>query len=328
MGSGASNEFNASTKAECVVEKYRSVCEGKYVIVTGGNSGIGLETVKVLSAAGAKVVLCSRSVKNGNEAIADFKTQHPTADITVMQLDLGSFKSVNDFTTAYKAMKRPLHLLINNAGIMACPKALTEDGFESQFGVNHLGHFLLTKQLLPLLISSGTQQQPSRVVNLSSLANYLFPKPSGISLDDPTAEKHYQKWERYGESKLANILFTVELNNKMKSEGHPVISVSVHPGMIMSTNLLKDDSIGHMLNLLYTAGFSKVLAFVTASERSKTISEGASTTVVAALSPSIIAGEHYQDCQVSRYLHPIAHDAQYAKRLWVVSEELLASKGF
>ena len=116
-------------------------------------------------------MICSRSMKNGENAVTQIKTAHPNADISAMQLDLASFKSVYAFVAAYKATNKPLDILINNAGIMACPKRFTEDGFESQFGVNHLGHFLLTTELLPLLVASGMRGAPSRVVNLSSVAN-------------------------------------------------------------------------------------------------------------------------------------------------------------
>lgn len=279
-----------------------------------------------MSANGAKVVLCSRSVKNGNEAVSDIKKQHPNADITVMQLDLGSFKSIYSFTKEYLASKKPLHILINNAGIMACPKSQTEDGFESQFGVNHLGHFLLTNQLLPLLIASGTTQSPSRVVNLSSWANIGFPPAEGIRLDDLTAGKSYLPWERYGSSKLANVLFSRELNRRMKSVAHPVISVSLHPGMILSTNLLKDNSLGNMLSGVQAVGWRPSLLYSMMTERSKNIPEGAATTLVAALSPTVVPGEHYADCQISSEVHAKAHDAAFAVRLWQISEELVASK--
>jgi len=326
MGSGASSEFNAATKAEVVAAAYKGNCQGKYVIVTGGNSGIGKETVKVLSANGAKVVLCSRSVKNGTEAVDEIKKLHPNADITVMQLDLGSFKSIYSFTKEYVASKRPLHILINNAGIMACPKALTEDGFESQFGVNHLGHFLLTNQLLPMLIASGTKQTPSRVVNLSSWANIAFPAAEGLKLDDLSAEKSYLPWERYGASKLANVLFTRELNRRMTLQDGNVISVSVHPGAIISTNLLKDQSISHIGGAFHTIGWKPACLYSLLFQRNKSIAEGASTTVVAALSPNVVPAAHYADCQVSNEVHAKAHDEVFAERLWQISEELVASK--
>ena len=120
---------------------------------------------------------------------------------------------------------------------MAGPYEKTSDGFESQFGVNHLGHFLLTNMLLPVLIKSGSKAHPSRVVNLSSMAALLFAPEKGILFDDLDGSKNYQKWERYGQSKIANILFTNELNKRMKENGHDVVSISVHPGNILDTNL-------------------------------------------------------------------------------------------
>eukprot|EP01034_Spumella_vulgaris_P025771 gene25771-32261_t len=128
------------------------------------------------------------------------KKTHPDVDITTMQLDLASFKSVYAFIEAYKATKKPLNILINNAGIMACPQGTTEDGHESQFGVNHLGHFLLTTQLLPLLNASGTKEAPSRVVNVSCAANWLLSSSKGIKFDDLEAKLSYSPYERYGAS--------------------------------------------------------------------------------------------------------------------------------
>lgn len=280
----------------------------------------------MLAKNGGKVVLCSRSVKNGEDAIAKIKESDPEADITTMQLDLGSFKSIYAFAAAYTATKKPLNLLINNAGIMAAPKALTEDGFESQFGVNHLGHFLLTTQLLPLLIASGTKENPSRVINLSSGANIMFSSKDGIKMDDLNGDKTYYKWERYGESKLANILFTKELNRRMQAAGQPVISVAVHPGVILATNLMKDYSLSSTYQFIGTV-YNKPGVFSEGiSERRKSIPEGAATTVLTALHPDVVPGAYYVDCKPSEHYHQQAKDAAFATHFWKVSEDLVASK--
>ncbi len=271
-------------------------------------------------------MLCSRSVSNGEEAVAKIKEKHPEADVTTMQLDLSSFKSIYAFAKAYTETKKPLNLLINNAGIMACPKAETSEGFESQFGVNHLGHFLLTTQLLPLLIASGTKSDPSRVVNLSSAANFLFSSADGIDFGDLNAEKSYNSWNRYGDSKLANILFAKELNRRMAEQNHPVISVALHPGVILATNLNQHASAGNMLTMLGAAWNTSGSFSVLAGDTPKSIPAGAATTVFAALSPDVVPGDYYADCNLSTVVHKQALDADVAKKLWEVSEQLVASK--
>lgn len=271
------------------------------------------------------MILCSRSVKNGVESIAAFKTEHPHADITVMQLDLGSFKSVYTFADAYKASGKPLNILINNAGIMGGARALTAEGIESQFGINHIGHFLLTSILLPLLKASGTKQSPSRVVSLASSGNYIFNHdPEGIRFDDLKAEKSFKTFERYGQSKLANVLFARELNRRMETE-QTVIAVSVHPGNIAGTNL-SSPSLSFFVEIFKAMGsVSMVLhAFNT---RMKSVPEGAATTLMAALSPSVVPGAHYADCQISSALHVKAGDQVLWKRLWEVSEDIVAKGG-
>lgn len=276
---------------------------------------------------GAKVVICSRSVKNGEEACAKIKASAPNAEVTTMQLDLNSFKSIQKFANAYLALKIPLNILVNNAGIMACPFATTEEGFESQFGVNHLGHFYLTQLLLPVLISSGTATSPTRVVNLSSCASWLFPThKDGIDFEHVGTDHNYNAWIQYGESKLANIMFTVELNKRMKAAGHPVISVAVHPGFIMSTNLNQNTAPSNMCDFVTRLFMVSGGAFYVMTGRQKSIPEGASTTVFTALSPDVAAGGYYEDCNVSHHVHPKAFDEVCSKKLWDISEKMVASK--
>eukprot|EP01034_Spumella_vulgaris_P031615 gene31615-39055_t len=291
----------------------------------GGNGGIGLETAKVLAINGAKVVICSRSVKSGDDAIAQIKKTHPNVDIVTMQLDLASFKSIYVFVAAYKATNKPLNLLINNAGIMACPKAFTAEGFESQFGVNHMGHFLLTTELLPLLIAGGTKESPSRVVNVSSAAHWLVAPLTGIQFDDLDAKKGYNPFQRYGGSKLANVLFTNELNRRLSDQGGRVISMSLHPGVISSTGLNQHIGVSVLFGAIgslwaRSGAFSQVL-----SEKGKDIPQGASTTVYCALSPDILPGEYYADCQVEReIIHEQCADPAACRKLWEVSEQMVA----
>lgn len=276
---------------------------------------------------GAKVVICSRSVKNGEDAIAKIKTTVPNAEVTTMQLDLNSFKSIQSFANAYLALKIPLNILVNNAGIMACPFATTADGYESQFGVNHLGHFYLTQLLMPVLISSGSPTAPTRVVNLSSCASWLLPThKDGIDFEHAGQQYNYNAWVQYGESKLANIMYTVELNKRMKAAGHPVISVALHPGFIMSTNLGQNNDAATMCDFLTRVFMKSGGAYYLMTGRQKSIPEGASTTVYASLSPDIAPGAYYEDCNLSHHTHPKAFDEGCGKKLWEVSEKLVAAK--
>eukprot|EP01034_Spumella_vulgaris_P024639 gene24639-31007_t len=240
-----------------------------------------LTKVKISMGEGIASPSNARCVKNGDNAITEIKKTHPNVDITTMQLDLASFKSVLAFVAAYKATGKPLNLLINNAGIMACPRTLTVDGFESQFGVNHLGHFLLTNELLPLLVASGTSASPSRVINLSSFGNWLMSSPSGIKFDDLWAERSYSPYSRYGESKLANILFTRELSRRLVQQNQNVITVSVHPGVILSTGLNKHTDFATISSAM-SAMWRRKGAFAEFSrDKGKDIPAGASTTVYA-----------------------------------------------
>lgn len=198
---------------------------------------------------GAVVTIGCRSEKNGAEAVAKILAETPEARVSFLQLDLGNFASIRKFAAAYKATGNPLNILINNAGVMACPRTLTSEGLEMQFGTNHIGHFLLTNELMDLIKASGTAEEPSRIVNLSSLGQYYFSPPMGIRLDDLKAERSYDQWERYGSSKLANILFTKQLSRMFSEQHAPVIAVSVHPGVINETNLGRHIDFGNAMNI-------------------------------------------------------------------------------
>lgn len=188
MGSGASLDaslkYGSQTSSDAIMKDFGISADGKYAVVTGSNSGLGFETARSLAKYGAIVIIACRSKKNGDEAVAKIKGEIAGAQVSFLQLDLASLTSVRAFTREYKASRKPLHFLVNNAGVMACPKAFTSDGLEMQFGVNHIGHFLLTIELLDLLQSSGTESDPSRVVTLSSYAPFLFAPSVGIRIDD------------------------------------------------------------------------------------------------------------------------------------------------
>ena len=229
---------------------------GYNVIITGGNSGIGVETVRALAKAGATVFLTSRNVENGQKVADEIKASTNNSNVFVEKLELDSLENVRAFVSRFLAKDLPLHILINNAGIMACPLSYTKsililyktlfssiwnliltiyrDGFESQIGTNHFGHFALTTGLLPALKRAFQETgRYTRLVNLSSCAHAL----SDVDLDDPNYKnREYNDWQAYGQSKTANVLFSVGLNNRYAKEG--IFSNAVMPGVIM-TNLFR-----------------------------------------------------------------------------------------
>jgi NAD(P)-dependent dehydrogenase (short-subunit alcohol dehydrogenase family) len=199
--------------------------DGRVVVVTGANSGIGFVAARHLAGAGAHVVLACRNAERADSALQKLRTLEPSASVEVRSLDLSDLASVRAFADAWDG---PLHVLINNAGLMAIPYRQTADGFEMQFGTNHLGHFALTGLLLPAL-----RAEPSaRVVTVSSDAHRI----GRIDFDDLNSERRYQKWRAYGLSKLANLLFARELSRRASLAGSDLLSVAVHPGYA-STNL-------------------------------------------------------------------------------------------
>jgi len=311
--------YSRKTNAEQVADDFAARAKGKYIVVTGGNSGLGKETCRVLSKQGAHIILLSRSIENGEKAKSDILLTNPGGDITVMSVDLGNMASIRKFAQEYISTKKPLDILINNAGIMAGPYVKTSDGFESQFGVNHLGHFLLTNILLPVLIKSGSKAHPSRVVNLSSAGALMFAPKKGILFDDLDGSKKYQKWERYGQSKIANILFTNELNKRMKENGHDVVSISLHPGNILDTNLQRSLDLRAVGAMLWQIKKSRMFMML----ESKSLQQGAATTIVCALAPNVQPDRYYEDCNVSDRVHHAAFDKDIAAKLWTVSASMV-----
>ena len=184
---------------------------GKVAVITGANSGLGFEAAKILAAKGAHIVLAVRDVEKGKQAVGEIKRAVAAASLEVLSLDLASLASVRRFAEAFPAAHSRLDMLINNAGVMAIPRRVTADGFEMQFGTNHLGHFALTGLLLPLILKTPS----SRIVTVSSGA-HMFGK---INFDDLQSERSYSKWGAYGQSKLANLLFAYELQRKLAGCG-------------------------------------------------------------------------------------------------------------
>jgi NAD(P)-dependent dehydrogenase (short-subunit alcohol dehydrogenase family) len=197
---------------------------GRTVIITGANSGLGYQTAGAMARKGATVVMACRSVDRGESAAATLREQAPDADLDVRECDLASLDSVADFARNVRAEYDELHALCNNAGVMAIPRSETEDGFETQFGVNHLGHFALTGHLLDLLVETPGE---TRVVAHSSGAH----ESGDIDFADLHHEGSYDKWEAYGQSKLANLLFAYELQRRLAGTGvDDTIALGCHPG--------------------------------------------------------------------------------------------------
>lgn len=282
---------------------------GKVVVVTGATSGLGAETVRVLAGAGAHVVATARDAGKAAEAAESLADEGRSVEAGV--LDLTSTASVRDFAAWLLERHPRIDVLVNNAGVMATPFSRTADGFELQFGTNHLGHFLLTNLLVPALLRGA----PARVVTVSSAGH----KVSDILWDDPNFDTtDYQPWVAYGQSKTANVLFTVELDRRLADRG--VRAYAVHPGSV-GTNL------GRYLGKEEGAA---MLARATSSDahRAKSIPEGAATQVWAATSPDLAGqgGVYLEDCGISDQHRAYARDPEAAARLWALSEDLLGEK--
>lgn len=288
---------------------------GMTAVVTGANSGLGFQVAVELARAGARVVLACRSERTGGEAVLRLKGQVPPADVTLGSLDLASLASVADFAECYLGEHRSLDLLVNNAGVMAIPYARTADGFEMQFGTNHLGHFALTGRLLPALLTG----RASRVVTVSSFAHRM----GRIDFSDLHAERHYQKWTAYGSSKLANLLFSYELQRRAEAAGAALRALAAHPGYA-ATNL---QSRGPQL-----AGsrVSEVGAALGNRLFGQSAAAGALPTLRAATEPDAAGGTFFGPggpLQMRGHPKPVqsssaAHDPEVARRLWAASEEL------
>jgi NAD(P)-dependent dehydrogenase (short-subunit alcohol dehydrogenase family) len=295
--------------------------KGMTAVVTGGYSGLGLETTRALAAKGARVIVPVRSPEKAAKSLADIQGNVQTAP-----LDLGDLASVRSFAAAMSSELPKLDLLINNAGIMACPEARVGPGWESQFGVNHMGHFALTHGLMPLL----EQADQPRVVCLSSSGH----KISGIRWDDIHYEAEaYDKWQAYGQAKTANALFANALSRRLEASGG--LAFAVHPGGIftpLQRHLPQEEMIA--LGWLEESGEPSEMA----KQGFKTPEQGCATTLWAATSPLLVgkAGVYCEDCDIAvptdpdspwaRYMGVDAHasDDAEAERLWELSVEMLA----
>lgn len=284
--------------------------KGKTAIVTGANIGLGYETTIALAKKNMHVIMACRNIKKAQKAKETIIKILPTASLEIMILDLNSLKSVREFADDFNKNHQKLNLLINNAGIMIPPFAKTEEGFESQMGVNYFAHFLLTGLLLPVL----EKTESSRVISLSSIAH----KSAKINFENLNSEKSYSKIEAYGQSKLACLMFSYELDRRLKASGSQVRSIAAHPGV-------SDTDLGrHVSKWLYKLLLPLVRLMSHRPENA------ALPTQFAALAENLKGGEYIGPTGFSEMKGkpgiakstPLSHDTQMAKQLWEVSEKL------
>lgn len=321
MGSG----FTAASTADDVIEGID--LRGKVAIVTGGYSGLGKETVRALRSAGADVLVPARDVARASAELADLDR------VAVDELDLLDPASIDAFADRFLATGRPLHILVNSAGIMANPLTRDARGYESQFATNHLGHFQLTRRLLPAL----RRADGARVVAVSSRGH----RYSAVDFGDPNFEhREYTPWSAYGQSKTANVLFAVELDERERANG--IRAFAVHPGSIMDTNLSRFTDRESLRN----GGFldENDQPVIDPARGLKTPEQGAATQVWCAVSPQLdgFGGVYCEDVDIAPLrsskepdvgvvtvvrgtygVLPYAVDRDNARRLWKLSEELL-----
>ena len=253
---------------------------GKTIIVTGANSGIGYEAALALAKKGANVVLACRSPERSQAAADRIRAAAPKANLELAPLDLSSLRSVRSFAEWFQRTHERLDVLVNNAGVMAIPRQLTEDGFELQLATNHLGHFALTGLLLGRMLTSANAGAPSRIVNVSSMVHTI----GRFDWSDLQMERRYSKWLAYGRSKLANLLFTYELARRLEARGAPVIAVACHPGYA-ATNL---QAVGPKMT---GSAFGQAVMAIGNSVFAQSAEAGAWPTLRAATAPDVRSGD-------------------------------------
>jgi NAD(P)-dependent dehydrogenase (short-subunit alcohol dehydrogenase family) len=288
---------------------------GKLAVVTGATGGLGLETALALAGAGAEVILAARNPDKGREALALIQRHHPQAKVRFEVLDLASLASIHAFADRMLAAGRPVDILINNAGVMALPKRrTTADGHEMQFGTNYLSHFALTARLLPLLSAAR-----ARVVQLSSIAH----KEGRIRLDDLNYQDGYRAWPVYAQSKLAMLMFALELQRRSDAAGWGLTSVAAHPG-VSRTDLVSN---GYVLD---GGGLSAWASRTLVNLLGQSAADGALPILMAATLADAKPGEYYgpqgwQDLKGPpgpAGIRPQARDTDVAAKLWTASERL------
>ncbi|MBN3325498.1 RDH13 dehydrogenase, partial [Atractosteus spatula] len=286
--------------------KSRARLDGKTVLITGANTGIGKATAEELACRGARVILACRDLTRAHKAAEEIRQNSGNGNVVVKQLDLALLESVRQLAKDILESEDRLDILINNAGIMMCPQWKTRDGFEMQLAVNHLGHFLLTNSLLDLLKKSS----PSRIINVSSLAH----EKGQINFDDINLEASYNPVTSYRQSKLANVLFTRELAARLKGTG--VTANCLHPGVIR-TELGR-----HLMPTIPL--WKKVVFFPFFLLVFKTPRQGAQTTIHCAVDEDLesVTGVYFTDC-APKETAPQGQDDEAAKRLWDLSAQMV-----
>lgn len=289
-----------------MLESQKRLAESeRIIIITGANSGIGYEACKIMAKSGARIVMACRNMGKAETAYKNIIGSYPDARLEIMELNLASQSSIKNFVREYRSKYSKLDILINNAGVMATPYKITEDGFELQFGTNHLGHFALTGLLMDLLLKTAD----SRVVNVSSIAHFN----GTIHFEDLKAEKWYSPMKAYRQSKLANLLFSYELQRKFEESGSDSISVAVHPG-ISSTNIIE-----------LPAWLEKLKELLLMSAE-----KGALSTIKGATDPGLKGGEFIGPAGIRQMFgYPAvlksdksSYNREVWQRLWKVSEEM------
>jgi NAD(P)-dependent dehydrogenase (short-subunit alcohol dehydrogenase family) len=303
------------------------------IVVTGANSGLGYEATRIFAEKSATVVMACRSTDRGEDAAEAIAREAPSASLDVLELDLADLDSVRDFAAAFTGAYDDLHMLCNNAGVMAIPRRETADGFETQFGVNHLGHFALTGRLLDTLVETegetrvvtqSSKAHESGEIDFDSVARSATESANGSAVsNDPQRKRSYDRWAAYGQSKLANVLFAYELDRRLGAADHDVTSVACHPGYA-ATELQRrgPEMENSTVRKLLMEGANRVVA--------QSAEMGALPIVYAATASTIRGGEYIgSDGFRGMRGYPTrvessdrSHDREVARRLWDVSEEL------
>jgi NAD(P)-dependent dehydrogenase (short-subunit alcohol dehydrogenase family) len=288
---------------------------GKVIIVTGANSGLGFESSKAFAEKNATVVMTVRNMDKGEAAKADILKIAPNAKLDLMKLDMSNLDSVREFAEAFKAKYDRLDVLLNNAGLMAIPRQETVDGFEMQLGVNHLGHFALTGLLLDVIVKTPS----ARIHNVTSSANYM----GDINFDDLMGKQNYDRWGAYGQSKLANVFFTFELQKRLAAAGHDTIVNVSHPGFVftnLQVNSMEESGTGGNEGLLYR---------IARPLMSQDIGMGVLPQLYGSVAEDARGGTMYAPRWLGHRGYPAeakpnrkAYNKEATKRFWEVSEEL------
>jgi NAD(P)-dependent dehydrogenase (short-subunit alcohol dehydrogenase family) len=285
---------------------------GRTAVVTGANGGLGLETARALAAAGADVVMAARNQQRATEAIEEIRSGVPDARLTLVELDLGSLDSVQKAAERILSEHETIDLLVNNAGVMGIPERRTVDGFEMQFGIDHLGHYALTARLLPALLAAPA----SRVVTVTSTAHHMG---RAVDVANPHLDGRYRPWRAYGQAKLANFHFALGLHQMLRRAGSSSASMVAHPGL--SNTELQAVSVAET-----DGGLSQRFFFVLARSIGMSPAQGALSQLRAATDPSAKSGEFYGPLWVNNgppVRKPVLRRLgmkSAIKKLWQVSE--------